>query len=108
MVTVTSKAAAKFIELRKKKNLPESHHLRLGIKGGGCSGFEYTMDFDDSIDPKDKTWEVDGLNIVVDPKSYLFLSGTTLDFVEDLMESGFKFKNPNATGTCGCGKSVAF
>ncbi len=78
-------------------------------KGGGCSGFEYTMDFTaDAAGDKDRVFEYDDLTVIVDRRSYLFMVGTTLDFVDDLMESGFQFRNPNVTASCGCGKSVAF
>lgn len=108
MITVTSNAVSKFKEVMAKKNLPAEQLLRLSVKGGGCSGFSYGMDFTDKTESHDKIWEVEGLKIAVDPKSYLYLNGMTLDYIDEIMNGGFKFNNPNATGSCGCGKSVSF
>lgn len=107
MITITDSAVQKFKELQVKKNAVDQF-LRLAIKGGGCSGFSYSMDFTDKTEAHDKQWEVNGLKIVVDPKSYLYLNSMTLDYIDDIIDSGFKFNNPNATGSCGCGKSVSF
>ena len=79
--------------------------LRVGVKGGGCSGLSYTMDVAESAGPHDQVFEFEGAKIFCDPKSYLFLNGLTLDFTTELMGGGFKFINPNATKTCGCGTS---
>ncbi len=79
--------------------------FRVGVKNGGCSGMEYVMSFDAKTDSHDQRFEVDGLRVVVDAKSALFLKGTTLDFSDSVQESGFKFTNPNAKQTCGCGTS---
>ena len=81
--------------------------LRVGVKNGGCSGMEYVMSFEPPPGPHDQVFEVEGLRVVVDAKSALFLIGTTLDFVDSLQESGFKFANPNAKQTCGCGTSFS-
>lgn len=81
--------------------------LRVGVKGGGCSGMTYTMSFQDELTPHDQVFEVDGLRVVVDAKSALYLRGTVLDFVDTLEESGFKFINPNARQKCGCGTSFS-
>ena len=81
--------------------------LRVGVKGGGCSGLTYTMAFQTEIGPHDQVFEVDDLRVVVDAKSALYLQGTTLDFVDSLQESGFKFINPNAKESCGCGTSFS-
>lgn len=107
MIEITENAVNKFKELQVRKNAQASH-LRLGIKGGGCSGFTYIIDFTDKVESHDKTWEVNGLKIAVDPKSYLYLNNMKLDYIDDVVDSGFKFHNPNATGSCGCGKSVSF
>ena len=107
MITITETAINKFKELQIKKNAV-GHYLRLSLKGGGCSGFSYSMDFTDKKEEHDKTWEVNGIAVVVDPKSYLYMNSMTLDYVDDIIDSGFKFNNPNATGSCGCGKSVSF
>jgi len=118
--TVTLTAPAKLVDLspaavRKAKEFlaqqedPEGLYLRMGVKGGGCSGFSYALDFDRDIDPKfDRTFEFDGVKVVVDRKSLLFLAGTTLDYTGDLHiigEGGFTFENPNAKRSCGCGTS---
>jgi len=81
--------------------------LRVGVKGGGCSGLTYSMSFDFEIGPHDQFFEVDGLRVVVDAKSALYLKGTILDFIDSLQESGFKFINPNAKQSCGCGTSFS-
>jgi len=78
--------------------------LRVKVIGGGCSGLQYKLDVDDTR-PGDRTFERDGVSVAIDRKSYLYLHGTELDYAEGLMESGFKFKNPNVKQTCGCGAS---
>jgi iron-sulfur cluster assembly protein len=77
----------------------------VGVKGGGCSGFSYTMDIDKAFNESDQVFEEKGIKIVVDAKSFIYLSGTQVDYVENLSGSGFAFSNPNATRTCGCGSS---
>ncbi len=107
-ITVTEKALGKIQELVAKRGPTKG--LRIGVKGGGCTGFQYLFEFsDDEPGAHDKVFELDGgLRIYCDMKSYLFLNGTELDYVETLMESGFKFQNPNVKSTCGCGQSVSF
>lgn len=103
-VTVTPKAAQKAREALEKRGTPEAM-LRLGVRGGGCSGFAYVIEFADDKSPRDQVFEYDGVRIVVDPKSLLFLNGTTLDYETKLMGHGFKFVNPNEAAGCGCGSS---
>ncbi|HLB03134.1 MAG TPA: iron-sulfur cluster assembly accessory protein [Nitrospiria bacterium] len=81
--------------------------LRVGVKGGGCSGLTYTMSFEAEVGPHDQLFEVDSLRVVVDAKSAIYLQGMTLDFIDSLQESGFKFINPNAKQSCGCGTSFS-
>ena len=80
--------------------------LRLAVKGGGCSGLSYDMKFDEKK-PGDQEYQIDGLSVFVDPKSSLYLAGTTFDYSDTLKDKGFKFKNPNASKTCGCGESFS-
>src|SRR5688572_2502061 len=81
--------------------------LRVGVKGGGCSGLSYSMDFEDKPKDHDRIFESEGVKIFCDPKSYLYLNGLTLDFTNELIGGGFKFSNPNATRTCSCGTSFS-
>ena len=81
--------------------------VRIGVQGGGCSGLSYNLNFDTKTSEYDEVIEVDGVKLVVDAKSAIFLKGTTLDYVTALMGGGFKFINPNATSTCGCGESFS-
>ncbi len=81
--------------------------LRLMVVGGGCSGFSYKMGFDENVTPEDRIEEVGQVKVVVDPKSYLYLSGTEVDFQDGLAGRGFVFQNPNASGQCGCGSSFS-
>ena len=85
-----------------------SQWLRIAIRGGGCSGLSYHMDFVEAPDEKDKTFDFsEGVKVCVDRKSYLFLNGTEIDFEETVVRTGFVYKNPQATGTCSCGTSFA-
>ena len=105
-----SEAAAKEIkDIIKQQGLPEEKTcLRVGVKGGGCSGFSYMLDLTE--EPKtemDEEIECQGIKILVDMKSYLYLNGVEIDFKDEVMGRGFVFKNPNATSTCGCGSSFS-
>lgn len=81
--------------------------LRVGVKGGGCSGFSYLLDLTETQKETDEVYEQHGIKIVVDPKSLLYLNGTTMDFKDEIMGRGFVFNNPNATSSCGCGSSFS-
>ena len=81
--------------------------LRVGVKGGGCSGFSYVLDLTEQDRDTDEKFEKHGVAIVCDPKSYLYLNGTEIDFKDEVMGRGFVFKNPNATSSCGCGSSFS-
>lgn len=105
-VEVTASAAKAIGKHLKDEGAAEGAGLRIGVRGGGCSGLSYYLDVDSSK-PSDKVIEKDGVQVFVDPKSLLFLQGTTLDYVSGLMESGFKFVNPRAGKSCGCGESFS-
>ena len=104
MISLTDKAANKVREILKNEN-KDDHALRVGVKGGGCSGFSYTMDIDKIFSESDQVFEDKGIKIVVDAKSFIYLNGIKVDYVENLSGSGFSFSNPNAKRTCGCGSS---
>lgn len=109
MVTLQPKALEHIIQLMMEGGLtPDTHNLRVGIKGGGCSGLSYTMDFDDKIEPTDEVVEAEGgLKVVIDRKSLLYLYGTQLTYSDGLNGKGFAWENPNASRTCGCGESFS-
>lgn len=104
-VTLTPKAAEQVKYLIDKKGDPDLM-LRVGVKGGGCSGLSYTMTLNSSVTDRDMVYEVEGVRLIVDKKSVRFLTGTTLDYtVKNLLEGGWKWSNPNAQRSCGCGTS---
>ncbi len=105
LIEVTEVARERIRGLLEKEGKLDSHSLRLKVIGGGCSGLRYELAFDDAVGEQDTELEADGVRVVVDEKSALYLVGTTLDFVDTLQESGFKMNNPNASTTCGCGES---
>jgi iron-sulfur cluster assembly protein len=107
MITVTDKAKEKIGELLQEQGRTSQHNVRVSVKGGGCSGLMYDLDFDDQINPADQVFEDKGVKILVDKKSLLYLLGTVLDFSDGLNGKGFQFINPNASRTCGCGESFA-
>ncbi len=82
--------------------------LRIGVKKGGCAGMEYTMDYVDQVDPNDEVVTQNGACVMIAPMAQMFLFGTEIDYEVSLLESGFKFKNPNVTEACGCGESIKF
>jgi len=106
-IVVTPAAAEEIKRQRDKRGTPEAR-IRVGVRGGGCTGFTYVFEWADELKPTDKEFSGFGVAIVVDPKSLVYLGGMTLDFVRGMMGHGFKFNNPNAKGACGCGESVQF
>ena len=107
MVCVTETAAGKIKELMDREGRPKDHGLRLKVIGGGCSGLQYQLDFDETARTDDSVIEAYGVRVFVDMKSALFLTGTELDYDDGLMGTGFRFNNPNATNQCGCGESFS-
>ena len=108
MIDVTENAIAQIKRIKTRDSLEENTYLRVKVVGGGCSGMSYNLDFEkESITENDQEFDVNGVKIVVDKKSLLFLNGTKLDFSDGLNGSGFEFVNPNAKRTCGCGSSFA-
>ena len=105
MIEITERAAKEIRRIIDDQKLTDATALRVGVKGGGCSGFSYTLGFDDQVSETDQVSEVHGVRVVCDPKSFLYLNGTQIDFEDNLMGRGFKFGNPNAAKTCGCGES---
>lgn len=106
MVTLTTEATSEIKRLLVQEQ-KEDWGLRIGVVGGGCSGLSYTLAFDEKPGDKDTVYEVDGVQVFIDPKSYLFLNGLTLDFSNELLTGGFKFENPNAARSCSCGTSFS-
>ncbi|MCC6398873.1 MAG: iron-sulfur cluster assembly accessory protein [Bacteroidetes bacterium] len=104
-ISLTSKAADEVRRLMTSNNIPESHGLRVSVKGGGCSGLSYVMGFDEHPKETDRVMTIQGLRVFVDPKSLFYISGTVLDFSDGLNGKGFVFNNPQAQRTCGCGSS---
>lgn len=106
MITLTEKALNEVKRLMQAQNL-QDYYLRMGVKGGGCSGLSYTLNFESEKRDDDQIFENNGIKVMVDSKSLLYLEGTTLDYVDGLGGTGFKFINPNATRSCGCGSSFS-
>src|SRR3990172_3704632 len=115
MITLTEVAAREVNQIigqqheAAKKNGSEAAkmYLRVGVKGGGCSGFSYTLHLTETFSHHDETWNQHGVEVICDSKSLLYLEGTTVDFKDELMGRGFVFNNPNATSSCGCGSSFS-
>ncbi len=104
-LTISDKAAAQVAKLMAK----DGHKgLRIGVKKGGCAGMEYTMDYVTEVDPLDEVVEQDGARVMIAPMAQMFLFGTEIDYEVSLLESGFKFRNPNVVDACGCGESIKF
>jgi iron-sulfur cluster assembly protein len=106
-VTLSETASKQVKELKRAQNLPDTVFLRMGVRGGGCSGMSYLLEFDSEFGPHDREFEIDGIRVVVDKKSYLYLNGTTLDYVQQGLTGGFTFVNPQAKSSCGCGTSFS-
>ena len=106
-LTLSEKAVKHVKELKQAQNLPETVFLRMGVKGGGCSGMSYSLEYDSEMGPHDREFEIEGVKVVCDKKSYLYLNGTTLDYVQQGLTGGFTFVNPSAKSTCGCGTSFS-
>ncbi len=106
-ITITERAAAEILRVKTTNNIPEEHGLRLGVKGGGCSGLSYVLGFDEKSREGDKILLVNGIKVYIDPKSLFFIAGTQLDFENGLNGHGFIFNNPNARQSCGCGHSFS-
>ncbi len=107
MITVQDAAKTKLESLMTEGKYGENAFVRVSVKGGGCSGLMYNLDFDTDLKEEDKVFEDKGIRVVVDKKSMLYLVGTSLEYEGGLNGKGFSFVNPNATRTCGCGESFA-
>jgi iron-sulfur cluster assembly protein len=106
-VSLTATAVKQVLELKQAQSLGDEVFLRMGVRGGGCSGMSYALEFDTEKTAHDREFEIDGIKVVIDKKSYLYLTGTTLDYVREGLTGGFTFVNPNAKSSCGCGTSFS-
>ena len=107
-VNVTGRAAAQIkAQLAKRSQTNDTSGVRLGVKGGGCSGMSYVIEYCDQPRPRDQVFEVEGARVYVDPKSLIYLNGTPFDYVDTFQQKGFKFVNPQVKSECGCGESFA-
>jgi iron-sulfur cluster assembly protein len=104
-ITLTPAAAAQIVKLMQRDGRAG---LRVGVKKGGCAGMEYTMEYVETADPHDEVVEQDGARVLIAPMAQMFLFGTEIDYKVDLLESGFRFNNPNVVEACGCGESIKF
>lgn len=104
MITITDAAATKIKELT-PADMQDKYALRMRVVGGGCSGLQYQMGLEEEYGPSDKVLTINGVKVFVDMKSALYLAGAEVDYIDGLMQSGFKITNPNAKTTCGCGQS---
>lgn len=105
-VKITATALNQLKRIREEQNIGEDYGLRIGVKGGGCSGFQYILGFD-VIKDKDSVYELDGMKVIMEKAHGIYLIGMEIDWVEGLNNRGFSFNNPNATDTCGCGTSFS-
>lgn len=108
MITISDNALSHLVTLMSSQQItPDTHKLRVGVKGGGCSGLSYVMDFDTQITDMDEVVDLGPLSVIIDKKSVLYLYGTELQFSDGLNGKGFHWVNPNASRTCGCGESFS-
>jgi iron-sulfur cluster assembly accessory protein len=115
MITLTEGAAKEVKQIldqqmaaaKERGEDPGTLYLRVGVKGGGCSGFSYTLDLTESMNENDEHWTQHGVELICDSRSLMYLGGTTIDFRDEIMGRGFVFNNPNATSRCGCGQSFS-
>ena len=107
MIFISDKAKSRVVKAMASDGLDEDHFVRVSVTSGGCSGLSYDMSFDNEIKTGDEVFEDNGMKLVVDPKSILYLLGTTLDFSDGLDGKGFYFNNPNASRKCSCGESFS-
>ncbi len=109
MISITEDAARQAMTMMKENDIDPSNGsgLRVGIKSGGCSGLNYVLDIVQEPEDNDRIFDQHGVKLYCDPKSYLYLNGTQIDYENSMMESGFRFSNPNAKRSCGCGTSFA-
>jgi len=106
-INITSKALEVIKKIMQENNIPSEYGLRIGVRGGGCSGLTYSLGFDSEIKPTDNVIPFDGINVIVDMKSWLYLTGTEIDYVNGENGEGFIFINPNMSRSCGCGSSCS-
>jgi iron-sulfur cluster assembly protein len=104
MVTLTDRAASEVKGLLEKQEKPDAM-LRVFVAGGGCSGFQYGMSLEEEPSEGDQTFDINGVKVIIDPRSAMYVEGAEIDFVESMMGGGFKIDNPNAASSCGCGQS---
>ncbi len=107
MLKVADSAKKRILEIMQEQKLSPEHFVRVTVTSGGCSGLTYNMDFDDELKPDDQVFEDNGIKVVTDLKSFLYLCNSTLEFSDGLNGKGFHFNNPNATRTCACGESFS-
>jgi iron-sulfur cluster assembly protein len=107
MIQLTERAVEQVRALLAREHVPETGGLRLAVQGGGCSGLSYAIRLDTQARPNDKVFTFGDVKVFVDPKSFIYLAGTVLDYKVDMMHQGFEFKNPNAGKSCGCGESFS-
>ncbi len=105
-LSLTERAAERVRQIMATNGVGDDHGVRLGVKSGGCSGLSYVLEIDEPAE-KDRVYESHGLKVFCDPKSYLYINGTEIDFSADMLNGGFRFENPNVKRDCGCGTSFA-